>query len=188
MLILASKSPRRAEILRLLGYKFGTDSADTDESLPQNIEPEQAVTLLAERKALAVLRRHSEDIILGSDTVVELDGRILGKPRDASDAAAMLRSLSGRIHRVHTGVCLISSGKKHCFCSTAKVEFYPLDDRLIERYTATREPLDKAGAYGIQGRGSVLVRRIDGDFFTVMGLPAGETFRALDKFGIQPCE
>ena len=186
MLILASNSPRRAEILRILGCNFAAEAADVDESLPEGTLPETAVTLLAARKAAAVLALRPNDTVLGADTVVALDGKILGKPRDAAHAAEMLRQLSGRTHTVYTGVCLLSGGKKQCFCAATEVEFYPLTGQLIADYIATGEPLDKAGSYGIQGRGCVLVKRINGDFFTVMGLPAAQTFRALQQFGI--CE
>ncbi len=187
MLILASQSPRRREILHMLGFSPVCRPARADETLPPDTPPDAAVELLARRKAAAVLQTAGpEDVVLGSDTVVALDGAILGKPRDRADAVRMLRLLSGRDHRVYTGVALLSQGKSLVFHDVADVTFYPLSQREITQYVATGEPGDKAGAYGIQGRGSALVRGIRGDFFTVMGLPAGRTVRALREFGMEP--
>lgn len=183
MLILASQSPRRKEILSMLGYEFVTRPADADETIPAGTHPADAVKMLAERKALAV-DAAAEDVVIGSDTVVALDGLILGKPVDASDARAMLHRLSGATHTVYTGVCIKQSARIQTFCSASQVTFYELTDREIDEYIATGEPMDKAGAYGIQGKGLVLIRRLSGDFYAVMGLPAAETARALRDFGV----
>ena len=139
----------------------------------------------SERQAGEVAALHG-GVVLGSDTIVELRGRVFGKPRDEREACRMLRSLSGGVHRVHTGVCVTGGPAAKSFVSTAEVEFYPLSDRMIEAYVRTGDPMDKAGAYGIQGPGCVLVKRINGDFYTIMGLPAAETARLLGSFGIFP--
>ena len=117
--------------------------------------------------------------MVGSDTVVALDGKILGKPRSEKEAVEMLRSLSGRIHKVYTGVAIVCGEKVTSFFEETEVEFYPLTDQEILDYVATGEPMDKAGAYGIQGRGAVLVKRINGDYFNVMGLPISKVYREL---------
>lgn len=186
MLILASASPRRKEILENLGYKFKCIAADTDETLADGTNGFDAVHELALRKAREVAAISPNDVILASDTVVDCDGEVLGKPHDREEAKQMLLHLSGRQHTVYTGVCIMSGAQCERFVSAAKVEFYELDDSLIEWYLNTGEPFDKAGAYGIQGKGSVLVKGIDGDYFTVMGLPAAEVYRGLKKFQILP--
>ena len=122
--------------------------------------------------------------MLAADTVVALDGVIFGKPRDKQEAAEILRTLSGRAHQVHTGVCLLEGERETVFCETAQVEFYPLTEEEIRRYVDSGEPMDKAGAYGIQGKGALLVRGIQGDYYTVMGLPIARVVRALAQFAI----
>ncbi len=189
MLILASGSPRRAEILEMLGYEFTVEVADCDESV-DDVSAADAVAILSRRKAQAVADLHTDDIesgavILGSDTLVTLDGAILGKPTNEADAVRMLRMLSGRTHTVYTGVTVIGTVAL-TQVSAARVKFAELSDSDIERYVATGEPNDKAGAYGIQGRGAVLIDGIDGDFFTVMGLPSRMSATMLSKFGIYP--
>ncbi len=184
-MILASQSPRRAEILSMLGYEFEVLAADCDEHTG-SIPAIEAVRVLAERKAQAVARLKPDQTVIGSDTLVTLDGSLIGKPKDALDAKRMLRLLSGRTHTVYTGVAIVSQGKTESFVSGAEVEFYPLSDDDIDRYVATAEPLDKAGAYGIQGRGAVLVKGIKGDYLTIVGLPAAELSRRLKKYQIYP--
>lgn len=200
MLILASASPRRRELLGLTGYDFEVQVSEADESVESGLPVEEVVMTLARRKAEAVfcnrLASHLDDgnvyhcdngssslgggdIVLGSDTIVVLDGQIMGKPKDAEDAARMLRGLSGRTHHVYTGVALLSAKRQDVFYSVTEVEFYPLTEEEIQNYIATGEPMDKAGAYGIQGRGAVLVKGICGDYFTVVGLPVAETARHL---------
>ncbi len=186
MLILASASPRRREILNNLGYRFECLVADTDENLSPETKGYDAVYELAHRKAQAVIKLRPKDVVLASDTVVAVDGEILGKPKDRQEAKEMLLRLSDREHTVYTGVCVMSGDKFERFVSEAKVEFYPLSDEIIEWYLDTGEPFDKAGAYGIQGKGSVLIKRLCGDYFTVMGLPAAEVFRSLKNFQILP--
>lgn len=184
--LLASGSPRRREILAMLGYRFECRPAHADESLPRGISPEEAVRLLARRKASADASAGAHLPVLAADTVVALDGVLLGKPVDGADARRMLRLLSGRTHEVYTGVCLSAGGRVAELAQCTRVTFYPLSEELIDRYAASGEPLDKAGAYGIQGRGSVLVARIEGDYYNVVGLPAAETVRLLASAGIFP--
>ena len=146
------------------------------------LSPGELVQELARRKAFAAeVSPGPGDIVLGADTLVALDGRLLGKPSSEGEAFSMLSALSGRVHRVYTGCCLRTAGRSETFVSEAEVEFYPLTEEEIRAYIATGEPMDKAGAYGIQGRGCVLVRGIRGDYYTVMGLPAAEVIRRLRK-------
>ena len=170
-IILASASPRRKELMELAGYDFEVICADIVEVVPEEAMPQEVVMSLALQKAQAVAAEHKEAVVIGSDTVVALDGKILGKPHSEQEACEMLRSLSGRTHKVFTGVAIVCGGKVKNFFDETDVEFYSLGDDEIKKYVATGEPTDKAGAYGIQGKGSVLVKRINGDFFSVMGLP-----------------
>lgn len=188
MLILASQSPRRRELLSMLGYEFLCCPADDDEIIPEEMEPGRAVELLAERKAAAAAAGHPDAVVVGSDTVVVLDSRILGKPTDQQDAARMLRALSDRTHRVYTGVAVLAGPGRRIFHNVADVTFYPLSEEEIAGYVATGEPMDKAGAYGIQGKGAVLVREIRGDFYTVMGLPVAALSRTLADFSVFPAK
>lgn len=183
--IVASNSPRRRELLSLAGYRFEVIPSDADETLESGIDAGEAVKELSKRKALFVSKMNKGAVVLGCDTVVALGGKILGKPKDESEAFSMLKSLSGREHEVFTGVYITDGEKSEGFLSCTKVEFYPLSDETIRSYIATKEPMDKAGAYGIQGLGSVLVKKINGDYFTVMGLPVNECARVLSKFGIK---
>lgn len=183
-LILASASPRRREILEKLGYSFEIIPSRADESLPLGISPREAAEMLAVKKAMSIpLPENSA--ALGSDTVVAFGNEILGKPENEEDAFRMLRLLSGKKHSVFTGAALADESGCKSFVSETAVEFYPLSDETIENYIATHEPMDKAGAYGIQGAGSLLVKKIEGDFFAVMGLPAAETARLLSESGIK---
>ena len=178
-IILASASPRRSELMTLAGFRFDVICADIDEIVPEKAMPQEVVMSLALQKAQAVAKDHRKSAVVGSDTVVALDGKILGKPRSEKEAVEMLRSLSGRIHKVYTGVAIICGEKVTSFFEETEVEFYPLTDQEILDYVATGEPMDKAGAYGIQGRGAVLVKRINGDYFNVMGLPISKVYREL---------
>ncbi len=176
-ILLASASPRRRELLRLITPDFDCAAADVDETLPQGSSPRDAVLYLSKIKASAFLP--SDKLIIGADTVVALAGRIIGKPKDEKDAFEILRSLSGREHSVFTGVTLLFGGKARSFCEETKVRFYDLSDADITEYISTGECLDKAGAYGIQGKGSLVVERIDGDYFNVVGLPVAQLYREL---------
>lgn len=179
-LVLASKSPRRSEILKNAGFDFTVRVADADETVPDGTNPEDAVTIIATRKAMAVERAENETVI-GADTVVVLDGKILGKPKDREDAFNMIKSLSGRVHSVFTGVCIITDGKSLTFAEKTSVEFLHLSDEEINAYINTDEPYDKAGAYGIQGLASKFVKGINGDYFNVVGLPISAIY---EKFFI----
>ena len=181
-IILASASPRRSELMTLAGFRFDVICADIDEIVPEKALPQEVVMSLALQKAQAVAKDHRKSAVVGSDTVVALDGKILGKPHSEKEAAEMLRSLSGRIHKVFTGVAIVCGEKVTSFFEETEVEFYPLTDQEILDYVATGEPMDKAGAYGIQGRGAVLVKRINGDYFNVMGLPISKVYRELKDY------
>lgn len=175
--ILASASPRRKELLGYVVPHFDIIPADVDETLPDGISADNSAEFLAVKKAEHVSALHPESIVIGSDTVVIVGGEILGKPADEADAYRMLKMLSGKVHRVVTGVCISKGEKKRSFSESTKVEFYPLSDEEIRAYISTGDPMDKAGAYGIQGEGCILIKGIEGDFFTVMGLPAARLKR-----------
>lgn len=179
-MILASQSPRRRELLALITADFRVIPANGEEILPDGIAPSEAVILLSRQKAAEIYKEYKNEAIIASDTVVAIDGKILGKPADEADAAAMLRLLSGRTHSVFTGVCIISpDGSENSFAEETTVEFWQLSDELIADYVRSGEPMDKAGAYGIQGSGALLVKRINGDYYNVMGLPVGRLYREL---------
>lgn len=183
--ILASNSPRRRELFENSGYTFTVMPSDCDEDIKEELTPQQTVIELARRKALAVAVKNKGSVVLGCDTVVAFDGKILGKPTDREDAFSMLKALSGRKHIVSTGVCITDGERCECFENTTEVEFYPLSDGTIESYLDTMEYTDKAGSYGIQGFGSVLVKEIKGDYFSVMGLPVSQCARVLAEFGVE---
>lgn len=184
--ILASGSPRRKEILEELGYQFEIKTGDFDESTVALDDPKEGVQKLALGKALAAVQQPG--LYLGSDTVVVLDGVVMGKPSDEQDAFRMLRSLSGRTHEVCTGVALVTVGEDgtvehtETFVEATEVTFFELTDEEIDRYIRTGEPMDKAGAYGIQGKGSLFVESIEGDYFNIVGLPLASVVRELKKF------
>ena len=175
--ILASASPRRKELLEALGLKFKVIVGDADED---SISPEgvpvsiyvQELSLLKAAQTAKLVLKNKKAIIIAADTVVTLDGKVLGKPKDPQDAFFMLKSLSGREHEVYTGICVmrVSDGKTYCTSQSTKVHFKELSPKQIAAYVATKEPMDKAGAYGIQGKGAVLVSKIDGDYNNVVGL------------------
>ena len=180
--ILASASPRRKELLSLAGIEYEVVVSECEEILPEKILPHEAVMLLAKQKAKDVFSRNSDCMVIAADTVVALEDKILGKPKDAEDAFNMLSALSGRQHTVYTGVCIMTKAKTDCFFVGTDVEFYSLTEKEIREYIATKEPMDKAGAYGIQGKGFVLVKGIHGDYFNVVGLPLAETVRHISEF------
>jgi len=179
MLVLASGSPRRQELLRSAGISFEVQPAD----IPENALPGEAAKDCAERlardKALAVASQRPHDFILGADTVVVVDGQILGKPTDAADAARMLRLLSGREHQVITGVCLVVSAQPSVASETTLVTVSEITEKDIAGYVASGEPMDKAGAYAIQGLASRWILRIEGDYSNVVGLPVALVLRML---------
>jgi septum formation protein len=183
-IILASQSPRRRELLTLIGIAHDVRPADLDESLLPNEAPTAHAERLAREKADAIALREPGAVVIGSDTIVVLDGDILGKPRDHDEAAATLRRLSGRTHTVHTAVAVARNGQLVSGVESVEVTFRPLTDEQIETYIATGEPMDKAGAYGIQGYGAVIVERVHGDYFAVMGLALGRLVALLDEVGV----
>lgn len=186
--ILASQSPRRQELIGYILSEYEVIVSDAQEILPDGIAPEDVPAYLAGIKAQTVASEHPDDVVIGADTVVILDDQVLGKPKDEDDAFHMLRALSGKAHTVITGCAIIQNGRMTTFADHTRVEFYPLSDREILDYIATGEPFDKAGAYGIQGKGSVLVKCIEGDFFNVMGLPVARLKREMERAGALPQE
>ena len=168
--ILASASPRRRELLTLVGIGHEVRPADLDEAVLPGEDPVAYVDRVARDKASTVAAHVPDTVVIAADTTVVLDGEIIAKPADATDAAAMLRRLSGRAHVVHTGMAVSYAGRLVSAVESGGVSFRALTDPDIAAYVATREPLDKAGAYGIQGYGATIVERVDGDYFSVMGL------------------
>jgi septum formation protein len=186
-LVLASASPRRQELLRNAGIAFTVQPADIDESPQDGESPVECAQRLAREKALAVSPSRPLDCVLGADTIVVIDEKILGKPRDAADAARMLRLLSGRTHEVVTGVCLVGpvgerrteSRELRAASETTRVTMCKISDEDIGEYITTGEPMDKAGAYAIQGMASRWIPRIEGDYSNVVGLPVALVYRML---------
>lgn len=178
MIVLASSSPRRKELLETAGIDFVIDVAGVEE-IPVGNTVAEKVMSLAQQKCMPVYEKRQEDCVIGADTVVAFDDKILGKPKNAEDAKNMLRMLSGREHYVYTGVCIAYKGEKYIFAEKTAVKFFDLTEREIEDYVNTKEPMDKAGSYGIQGLGCTLVERIEGDYFNVVGLPVAKTVRKL---------
>ena len=192
MLVLASASPRRQELLRNAGIPFVVEATDIPEVPGEGEAPRTFAERMAREKALAVFRQRPDDLALGADTIVVVDGEILGKPRDSADAARMLRLLSGRRHQVTTGVCLagrelrsehrkLKTGFEDIRSEATLVTMDALTDEDIRSYVLTREPMDKAGAYAIQGIASRWISRIDGDYFNVVGLPVSLVYKMLRK-------
>ncbi len=193
--ILASNSPRRREILRELNYDFEVKTAEFDEAAVDLSVPSEGVQKLALGKAMAAAESvvcEEETLFLGSDTVVALNDVVMGKPADEDDAFAMLSSLSGNTHTVYTGAAAVVVGadgsvlKTETLVEATDVTFFDLSEEEIREYIATGEPMDKAGAYGIQGLGCVLVEGIKGDYLTVVGLPAAKVARLLKRLGVEP--
>jgi septum formation protein len=193
MLVLASASPRRQELLRNAGIRFTVQPADINETPLVGETPRDCAERLAREKALAVFQSRPQDCVLGADTVVVVNDDILGKPRDADDAARMLRLLSGRTHAVITGVCLVNpvasgqwsvASNINTASETTLVTLSELSDDEIRDYVATGEPMDKAGAYAIQGIASRWIPRIEGDYSNVVGLPVALVYRMLRKRGV----
>ncbi|MFG0212724.1 Maf family protein [Brevibacillus porteri] len=185
-LILASSSPRRRELLQALGLSFTVITSDVDETTAEHLSASEVVEELSLRKAKEVASRLTEGVVLGSDTVVVLDGQILGKPVDETDAFRMLSMLQGQEHTVYSGVALIDveTGRAEVSHSLTHVRIRALTEQEIKSYIATGEPMDKAGSYAIQGIGATIVEGITGDYFTVVGLPLGLTSTLLTRFGM----
>ena len=186
-IILASQSPRRRELLGQVGLTFEIVSPEVDEAQYGGLPPRELVQTLSRAKALDAARRvPAGSLVLGADTVVVLDGQTLGKPDGPEGARAMLTALSGRTHEVWTGFTLCRDGEVHTEAVATEVTFRALAPEEIDRYIATGEPMDKAGAYGIQGRGALLVAQIRGDYSNVVGLPLCAVGQALRRFGVDP--
>ena len=186
-IVLASQSPRRQELLARIGVEdFKTLSLDIDESYPATLSPEDTVRFIAGKKSEAAAALCApDDLIITADTMVFLGSERLGKPQDEEDAFRMLRALSGERHTVCTGVSLRRGARYESFAVSTAVFFRPMTDGEIRAYITTGEPMDKAGAYGVQSRGALFVERIDGDFFNVMGLPVEQLGLALARFGVK---
>ena len=185
-LILASASPRRRELLTQIGVSFVVEVSDVEEVIDSSLSPELQVQSLARQKAEAVASNHTDGIVLGADTIVVADGKILGKPHDETEAKTMLASLSGGWHQVMTAIAFVDAGNKNTWISTeiTDVKFRNLTDDDIAAYVATGESMDKAGAYGIQGYGALLVERIEGCYNNVVGLPLQQVASGLRNWGI----
>lgn len=177
-IILASNSPRRKEILEMLGYNIRVIPSDCDENISET-DPYKYAMTLSSLKASSVAKNHPTDIVIGADTIVVLDKEILGKPVDSDDAFCMLKRLSGKVHTVITGVSICYNNHINTFYDETKVKMYENDDSFLRKYIESKDPLDKAGSYGIQGPGMLLVEKIDGDFYNVMGLPIAKLYRQL---------
>lgn len=184
-IILASASPRRSELLNQIGCKFEVITSDVIENNNQGIPPEQLVILHARAKALAVgAKAQSEDVIIGADTIVVLDGIVYGKPNDVKDAKKILGTLSGKEHQVITGIAVIRGDQVLVDYSTTLVKMAEMSGKEIDRYIASGEPMDKAGAYAIQGKGAIFVEGINGCYSNVVGLPLRKLAILLDKVGV----
>jgi len=183
--ILASASPRRRELLDLVGIAYEVQPADIDESYQDGEEAAPHAERLAREKGEAIAARHPDAIVISADTIVVIDGLVLGKPRDEADAARMLAMLGGQTHVVLTAVAVSYKGKMRTGVESVRVTFRTLDKERIGAYIATAEPMDKAGAYGIQGFGATLVERVDGDYFAVMGLPLARMVDLLQEIGVR---
>ncbi len=183
-IVLASQSPRRQELLRQVGVSFRVIPSNVDEQVTHPMRPGEMVEHLARSKAREVAGRVPGALVIGADTIVVVDGEVLGKPGDREEAAAMLRRLSGREHQVMTGVAVIHGERELVAHEVTTVRFSPLTEDQIRRYVESGEPMDKAGAYGIQGRAAALIHSIEGDYFNVVGLPLNRTVQMLAQFGV----
>jgi len=183
--ILASGSPRRHDLLQMIGISHDVIPADIDESQFDGERPLEHVERLAREKGAAIASRFPDSLVISADTIVVESDDVLGKPRDPAEARAMLRRLSGRTHVVFTAVATTLAGRTLAAVEEVSVTFLPLSDRTIASYVSTGEPMDKAGSYGIQGYGATLVERIDGDFFAVMGLPLARLVALLREMGVE---
>ncbi|HHW02029.1 MAG TPA: septum formation inhibitor Maf [Thermoanaerobacterales bacterium] len=186
-MILASASPRRKALLSQLGICFTVDPSDSEENADINMPPDAVAVALAEKKAMKVALRYNEGIVIGADTIVVINDKILGKPQDAEQAMEMLSLLSGRWHFVYTGIALVDAETRRRIkdYEVSKVKFKNLSEREIKNYIRTGEPFDKAGAYGIQGRGSLFVEKIEGCYYNIVGLPLFKLNALFSKFGIE---
>ena len=179
MLVLASASPRRQELISVIDDNVVICPSGANEDYSADTPVESVPEILAARKAADIAKKYPNDTVIGCDTSVIIGSEILGKPKDAEDAKRMLRLLSGNTHKVITGCAIFKGGKSISFSETTEVTFYPLSEKDIDDYIETSEPFDKAGAYGIQGKGSLLVKGINGDYFNVVGLPVSKLNKIL---------
>lgn len=179
-IVLASASPRRSEILKQVGFDFTVRISSYDEDMSLNLIPEELVKTLAKNKA-SHTEIYDDEVLIACDTVVSLD-KVMGKPKDENDAFDMLKNLSGKVHSVFSGVCLKSKTKEEVFAVETKIEFYQISDKEIKDYIKTGEPMDKAGSYAVQGLGALFVKKIDGDYFNVVGLPIASLAKKLKEF------
>lgn len=179
-IILASASPRRKELLSVITNNFVVFPSKAEETVPSGISADKTAEYLAKIKALSVAENYPDSIVIGADTCVVAGDVILGKPKDKAQARQMMKLLSGNTHKVVTGCAVVKNGKVNSFSVCTEVEFYPLSDAEIESYINTLEPYDKAGGYGIQGKASLFVKGIKGDYFNVVGLPVAELNRKLE--------
>lgn len=182
-ILLASKSPRRRELFSIITDRFDCTVAPVDESSIRETDAEQLCIALGTLKCRAVAAQQPDAVVVGCDTVVEVDGRILGKPHSKDEAREMLQLLSGRAHNVFTGVCISHQGRESAFAACTGVRFFAIPDEEIEKYINTEEPYDKAGAYGIQGWMARWLEGLDGDYFNVMGLPVSRVYAQLRADG-----
>lgn len=180
--ILASQSARRRELIQYIFDDFEVIPSDADETPPEGVDAEYIPEILAVRKAADVAKDHPDALVIGCDTVVILDGEIFGKPKSVEEAFLMLKRLSGRTHEVVSGVCLSFGGKTMSFTQKTKVTFYQLSDEDILRYISESSPLDKAGSYGIQDRGGLFVKSLEGDHYNVIGFPIARLKIELERF------
>ena len=183
-LILASQSPRRREIMDLMGLRYTTEVCTEPERVPADLSVTDTVKQLALHKALFALRLHPNDCVIGADTIVELDGDIIGKPKSSDDAICTLRRMQGRVHTVYTGIAVVKQDYQDIRFAATKVRFRPMSEKEIRWYVSTGEPMDKAGSYGVQGLASAFVESIEGDYYNVVGLPASSLYEMLLKAGI----
>ena len=178
-IVLASASPRRRELIKLISEDVVCVTSGEDETLPEGIGASEVSEYLAKLKAMSVAKDYPDCAVVGSDTVVVLGKELMSKPTSFEDAFNKLRALSGKTHKVITGCCIVEGDKVRTFSEVTQVEFYELTDEEIKAYIQTGEPMDKAGAYGIQGRASLFVKGITGDYFNVVGLPVARLSREL---------
>lgn len=184
-IILASKSPRRCELMQQAGFEFDIEPSDKEEIIT-SILPKDVVEELSRQKALDVYEKYNNPdiLVIGADTIVSVDNKILGKPKTKQEAYEMLKTLSGRTHEVYTGVCFVTDKGNHTFNECTKVTFYEMTDDEIWSYVNTNDPMDKAGAYGIQGKCAIYIKEISGDYNNVVGLPISRLYQELKAFYI----
>lgn len=181
-IILASKSPRRKELMELLKIPFEIIVSDIDEQIDYNNDLVKEIEKLSYQKASAVYKNNKDALVIGSDTIVKIGNDVLGKPHSLDEARKMLKELSDNTHEVVTGVTIIYKDEIDTFSSVAEVTFYPLSDEEIEEYIHTNEPMDKAGSYAIQGDGAKFIKSINGDYYSIVGLPIAKVYHKIKKY------